>query len=140
MEDLVPIVEPPKIDPFKANLVKKLLTMGLFAIPIPMLGTVLYYMMKQINFACLTKCLAQQKYPQRLCNAQCDWLSSSEVVKNLERQYSKCDKERGNRYKCKEKLLDVLGHWKDKETQEKIKFDSELRIAYKQSLLRKKSK
>jgi hypothetical protein len=114
--------------------------LGLFAIPIPMLGTVLFYMMKQINFACLTKCLSQQKFPQRLCNAQCGWLSAQEVVNNLERQYKKCDKERGNRYKCKEKLLDALAHWKDKAEQEKIQFDSELRIAYKQRLLRTKPK
>jgi hypothetical protein len=134
------MVDPPKIDPFKANLVKKLLTMGLFAIPVPMLGTVLFYMMKQINFVCLSKCLSQQKFPKRLCYAQCDWLSANEVVNKLEKQYKKCDKERGNRYKCKEKLLDALGHWKDKEAQEKINFDSELRIAYKQRLMRKKPK
>jgi len=125
------MVEPPKIDPRKADIVKKIISLGLLAVPIPLASAAMYYILKQVNFACLTRCASQHKFSKKLCYAQCDWLSAAEVVKTLEHQYSKCNELRVNKFKCKSKALKLLEDWKQREVKAKIKFDSELRIEYR---------
>jgi len=103
----------------------------MLAVPIPLASAAMYYIMKQINFTCLTRCASQRKFSKELCYAQCDWLSAAEVVKKLEQQYSKCNQLKVNKFKCKDKALKLLEDWKQREIKAKIKFDSILRIEYR---------
>jgi hypothetical protein len=124
------IVEPPKRDPRKEKILNTILTIGMVPIPIPMAMVVMNYLLNKVNFSCLSKCLNQSKYPKNVCYAQCDWLSIRMVVNELEKQLTKCEKVE-EKTKCKQKVLKLLEDWKQKEVESKIKFDSELRIAYK---------
>jgi len=125
------MVEPPKRDPVKEKWLNTILTIGMVPVPIPMAMVIMNYLLKKVNFSCLTKCLNQDKYPKNVCYAQCDWLSTKMVVVELEKQFKKCDNLKENVEKCKKKVLKLLEDWKQREVEAKIKFDSELRIAYK---------
>lgn len=126
------MVEPPKRDPVKEKWLNTILTVGMVPVPIPMAMVVMHYLLNKVNFSCLRKCLNQNKYPKNVCYAQCDWLSTKMVVNELEKQFKKCDSIKEEKEKCKRKVLNLLEDWKQREVESKIKFDSELRIAYKQ--------
>lgn len=130
------IVEPPKRDPRKEKILNTILTIGMVPVPIPMAMVVMHYLLNKINFACLSRCLSQSKYPKNVCYAQCDWLSNKAVVDELERQFTKCENSEDTS-KCKHKVLKLLEDWKQREAESKIKFDSELRIAYKKLKIEK---
>jgi hypothetical protein len=98
-------------------------------VPIPLAMVVMNYLLKKVNFNCLSKCVSQNKYPINICYSQCDWLSIKSVVNELERQFRKCTTST-EESKCKKKVLKLLEDWKQRESDAKIKFDSELRIAY----------
>lgn len=120
------IVEPPKIDPQKEKLVRTVLYLGLWPIPIPFFNDVINYIIKKYNFACMGKCIQQKQYSQKLCYRQCTYLSAKYAVTLLNKQLSKCNKAKKPK-KCRDRIFDLLKDWKQRETEAKIKLDGAIR-------------
>lgn len=119
-------VKPPKIDPKKEQIARRALYLGLWIIPIPFFNDVVNYIIKKHNFACITKCLSQKKFSKTLCIHQCSYLSAKYGVQLLNSQMSKCAKA-NKPTKCKKKILSLLGDWKQREAETKIKFEATLK-------------
>ena len=85
-------VEPIKIDPKKEKMIRTIMYLGLWAVPVPFFNDLINYMVKKYSFGCASKCTAQKKIPQNVCYHQCAYLGAKYAVKILNQQLSKCDK------------------------------------------------
>lgn len=121
-------VAPVKIDPAKEKMIRTVMYLGLWAVPIPFFNDLINYMVKKYSFGCATKCAANKKLPKNVCYTQCAYLGAKYAVGILNKQLSKCNKS-DNPTKCKKKIYKLLEDWKQREVERKIKFESALRAA-----------
>ena len=119
-------VEPIKIDPKKEKMIRVVMYLGLWAVPIPFFNDVVNYMVKKYSFGCASKCVKQNKTPKNVCYHQCAYLGAKYAVKILNEQLKKCDKS-NKPVKCKKKIYTLLEDWKQREVERKIKFESAVR-------------
>ena len=136
-----PIVQAPKVDPKKEMWGRRALYLGLWVVPVPFFNDVVNYLIKKHNVACTAKCLAQKKYSHTLCALQCNYLAAKYAVKMLNEQMKKCDKA-DKPIKCKKKINNLLYDWKQREVENKIKFEARVReeIAKSKRALEKQAK
>jgi len=121
-------VAPVKIDPAKEKMIRTVMYLGLWAVPIPFFNDLINYMVKKYSFGCATKCAANKKLPKNVCYTQCAYLGAKYAVGILTKQLSKCNKS-DNPPKCKKKIYKLLEDWKQREVERKIKFEAALRSA-----------
>jgi hypothetical protein len=119
-------VAPFKIDPKKEKMIRKVMYLGLWVLPIPFFNDIINYMAKKYSFGCAGKCIKGAKYSKKLCYQQCAYLGAKYAVQTLNSQISKCDKAK-KPTKCKKKILNLLEDWKQREAERKIKFEATLR-------------
>jgi len=117
-----------KIDPAKEKMIRQVMYLGLWIIPVPFFNDLINYMVKKYSFGCVGKCTAQNKLPKDVCYNQCAYLGAKYAVKTLMSQKSKCSKSK-NPGKCEQKIFKMLQDWKQREVERKIKFESSLRGA-----------
>lgn len=115
-----------KIDPKKEKMIRTIMYLGLWAVPIPFFNDLINYMVKKYSFGCAGKCASQNKLPKEVCYKQCAYLGAKYAVTVLKQQLSKCDKAK-KPTKCKQKIYKLLEDWKQREVERKIKFESALR-------------
>lgn len=120
-----PIVKTHKIDPKKEKYIRYGIYAGLFVIPIPFFNDVVNYLIKKNNVKCITKCIQQRKYSQKLCRNQCTYLSAQTAIKFLKSELPKCQKS-GNPVKCQHKIQNMLGDWKQREIEAHLKYKHQL--------------
>jgi hypothetical protein len=125
-------VEPVKIDPKKEKMVRTVMYLGLWAVPVPFFNDLVNYMVKKYSFACASKCLTQKKLPKAVCYRQCAYLGSKYANDVLKKQLSKCSKSK-DPVKCKRKIYSLMDDWKQREAERKIKFESSLRDALRKA-------
>jgi len=121
-------VAPIKLDPKKEKMVRTVMYLGLWAVPVPFFNDLINYIVKKYSFGCASKCAAQGKLPKNVCYLQCSYLGAQYAVKTLNSQLAKCNKA-NNPSKCKKKIYNMLEDWKQREVERKIKFESGLRAA-----------
>jgi len=126
------IVKTHKIDPKKEKNIRYALYVGLWVIPVPFFNDVINYLIKKNNIKCIAKCIKQRKYSQKLCRNQCTYLSARTAISFLNKELPKCQKAK-NPVKCQHKIQNMLGDWKQREIEARIKYknrlDDELRKA-----------
>jgi hypothetical protein len=133
-------VTPPKVDPKKEKMVRIVLYLGLWAVPIPFFNDVINYLIKKYDFSCASKCVAKKTISKELCYKQCSYLAAKYAVSILNKQLTKCAKAK-DPIKCKNRIFSLLQDWKQREVERKIKLDSALRIDLKKrELLARKAK
>jgi len=115
-----------KMDPKKEKMLRTVLYLGLWAIPIPFFNDLINYIVKKYSFGCAGKCYSQRKFSKELCYKQCAYLGAKHAVKLLNEQLSKCNKSK-DPIKCKKQIYKMLADWKQREVERKIKFESTLR-------------
>lgn len=118
--------QPFKIDPKKEKLIRMLMMVGMWSIPIPFFGSLMNYMVKKYNVGCAAKCVKSNKLSRRVCYSQCTYMGAQYAIKVLNQQLSKCSKA-DNPPKCQKKIYKMLGDWKQREVERKIKFEYVLR-------------
>lgn len=121
------IVEPPKYNPKLDSYI----TGGILAtlpIPIPGLTLVLLYLYKQINWACIQKCLrsADSEGKKKLCYKQCDYEASKSALRWAESQLPKCS-QHNKPTKCQKKIVKLIGDFKSRMIKQKLDYDDALR-------------
>jgi hypothetical protein len=120
------MVETPKIDPKKEKMARQILYLGLWVVPIPFFNDVINYVVKKYNFTCMSKCMTQSKHPKNVCFHQCSYLAAKYAVDILNKNLNKCNKA-DDPIKCKNKVYKLLGDWKQREVEEKIRLDTEIK-------------
>jgi hypothetical protein len=125
-EENEPIVQTPKVNPNTERWSRRALYLGLWVVPIPFFNDVVNHIIKKHNFSCTTKCLKQKKFSHKLCSLQCNYLAAKYANDLLKKQMTKCDKS-DKPIKCKKKINSLLYDWKQREVENKIKFQSQLR-------------
>lgn len=125
-------VQPVKLDPKKEKMIRVVMYLGLWAVPVPFFNDLVNYMVKKYSFACGTKCLSQNKLPKAVCYRQCAYLGAKYANDVLKKQLSKCPKSK-DPVKCKKKIYDMMEDWKQREVERKIRFESSLRDAIRKA-------
>jgi hypothetical protein len=122
------MVEPPKYNPKLDAYITGGILATTLPLPIPGLTLALMYLYKQVNWACLQKCLraANSEGKKKLCYKQCSYESSLSAVRWGEKQIPKCD-EHNKPVKCKKKMIKLVGDFKKRMVKQKLDYDRELR-------------
>lgn len=121
-------IGPFKIDPKKEKMIRTVLYLGLWALPIPFFNDVINYMVKKYSVSCAGKCLPQSKLPKNVCYRQCAYLGAKYANSILKQQLSKCNKSK-DPVKCKKKVYNMMNDWKQREAERKIRFERALKTA-----------
>jgi hypothetical protein len=119
-------IKPVKIDPKKEKMIRTVMYLGLWAVPIPFFNDLINYMVKKYSIGCASKCASEKKLPKEVCYHQCTYLGAKYAVKTLKSQLPKCKKAKKPE-KCTKKIYKMLEDWKQREVERKIKLDSAIR-------------
>lgn len=126
------VIQPVKIDPKKEKMIRTVLYLGLWAVPVPFFNDVINYMVKKYSFACVGKCANQNKLPKNVCYHQCSYLGAKYANTVLSQQLSKCNKSK-DPVKCKRRIYKMQEDWKQREVERKIKFETSLKQAIRKA-------
>ena len=128
-------IQPVKLDPKKEKMIRTVMYLGLWAVPIPFFNDVVNYMVKKYSFGCASKCAAQNKMQKSVCYSQCAYLGAKYAVQVLNQQLTKCNKS-NKPTKCKKKIYSLLEDWKQREVERKIKFENLLKAEIRKAKAR----
>jgi len=122
-----PIVKGHVINPNKEKNIRYALYAGLWIVPIPFFNDAVNYLIKKNNVKCIAKCIKQRKYSQKLCKNQCTYLSARTAIDFLKKELPKCQKSK-KPVKCQHKIQNMLGDWKQREIEARMKYKNQLDI------------
>jgi hypothetical protein len=114
------------LDPKKEKLLRQVLYLGLWVLPVPFFNDVVNYMMKKYSVNCAGSCIKSKKYSSSLCYKQCAYLTAKYSVGMLKKQLQTCNKAK-KPTKCRNKIFKMMEDWKQREVERKIKFKSALK-------------